>query len=94
MQEWTVVESDCQGYKNSLIGRNISVENKDSENKLPISKDYFTLFWLPDIMIANAKDIHEQSQVIDTTLLLIYFENATQGLLITFEVNFSIILLY
>ncbi|CAG2116804.1 unnamed protein product, partial [Medioppia subpectinata] len=61
-------------YQNSLKGRHISVENVTQSNKLIITKDYFTLFWLPDIMVANAKQVKQQSDLIETILLMIHFD--------------------
>ncbi|XP_054152442.1 glycine receptor subunit alphaZ1-like [Oppia nitens] len=72
-QQWLAMKPDCQMYKNSMIGRNISLVNVSQSDKLIINKEYFTLFWIPDIMISNAKEVKQQSELIETILLQIHF---------------------
>ncbi|CAG2161465.1 unnamed protein product [Oppiella nova] len=78
LQEWMAMSEDCERYKKSMTHRGMKLAKVSQQNKLIVANEYFDLFWLPDVMISNSKEVKQQSELVHTILLQIYFVGDNQ----------------
>ena len=60
-QSWIAKVDDCRTYRASLKKRNMELTT--SEPSVRVTPQYFSLFWIPDTFVTNAKSSFMQSAV-------------------------------
>ncbi|XP_076359213.1 glycine receptor subunit alpha-4-like isoform X2 [Tachypleus tridentatus] len=69
--QWNVTGNFCLTYETNVKKLGLRESWKEISEKVTVSKNHFTFFWIPDTYIVNAKSVETPSKVTSTQVLTI-----------------------